>query len=494
MKSAQTLLRSSSYRRIASMVTLALVALFSSVPQLAHAQATAQVTGTVTDPSAAIVPGAAVVLKNTGTNATRTVTVNSDGIYTFSDLQPGSYTVTATSAGFSPFTADVTVTVGGHFTVDAKLSVTNTATVEVSSDQSAQVNTATAEVSQVITQEQVSQLPSLTRNPYDFVALSGNISSGDASANGMTQNGADRGVNFSLNGQRNSGTEILLDGVENITVFGDAVGTTVPLDAVQEYRVITNNFSPEYGRASGGVVAVATKSGTNTLHGTIWEFNRIAATTANTVTNAQAGTPKGEYTRNQFGAAVGGPIWKDRLFFFGSAEFTRVRSAASSIGVVPSAELLAASPANVQSFFSTYGPAVSGTTSSQTTNLQAGPVDPVTNIQSPLYDPAVYPTLQPGTPVFNNVSFVAPQDAGGGLPQNTYNVVGRADYTLGQSTQAFFRFVDYHEIDQAGAAFASPYSQYDVGESNIGQAYLLSVAHEFNQSLTTLSKLSFSRN
>ena len=472
------------WRTSAAAIPLAALApavlIMASAP--VFAQATAQVTGTVTDPTGAIVPGSAVELKNTDTNALRTITANSDGIYTFSDLQPGAYRLTVTSSGFSPFNADVTVTVGGHFSVDAKLSVSNSTTVEVAADQAAQVNVSSPEVSQVITQEQVSQLPSLTRNPYDFVAISGNISSGDNSANGQTQNGANRGVNFSLNGQRNSGTEILLDGVENISVFGEAIGFTVPIDAVREYRVITNNFSPEYGRASGGVVAVATKSGTNSLHGTLWEFNRIAATTANTVTNAQAGVPNGEYTRNQFGGEAGGPIVRDKLFFLGTAEFTRVRSAAANIAAVPTSELLAAAPANVQSFFSTYGTSLSGRTVSTTTNLQAG------GGTTPLYA-----SLPGSTPVLNNVSFLAPADAGGGLPQNTYNIVGRVDYNLGQKTQAFFRFVDYHEIDQPGAAFSSPYSAFNVGDSNIGQAYLLSVAHEFNQSLTSLTKLSFTR-
>ncbi len=468
-----------------SLSALAPAAFFTLTPA-AYAQATAQVTGTITDSTGALVPGASVTLKNTGTNAARTVGANNDGIYSFSNLQPGSYTVTVTSAGFSTFTANVDVTVGGHFTVDSKLSVTSATTVEVSSDQSAQVNTATPEVSQVITQEEISQLPSLTRNPYDFVALSGNVSAGDNTAAGGVQNGANRGVNFSLNGQRNSGTEILLDGVENISVFGDAIGITVPIDSVQEYRVITNNFSPEYGRASGGVVAVATKSGTNTLHGTLWEFNRISATTANTVANAQAGVAKGEYTRNQFGGAVGGPIFRDKLFFFGATEFTRVRSAAASTSVVLDPQLLAVLPTNVRSFVTTYGGAVGGAVVGTTTNGQVGAK---LGSSGGLYTAA----LPSSAPVFDNVSFLAPGDAGGGLPQNTYNVVGRVDYNLSDKTNAFFRFVDYHEIDQAGSTFASPYAQYNVGNSNIGQAYLLSAAHQFSASFSTLTKLSFTR-
>lgn len=459
-------------------------AFVAAAPSAAFAQATSDVNGTVTDASGAVVPGATVTLKNTDTNATRTSTSNNAGLYTFTNLQPGAYTVSSSAPGFSPFTARVQVTVGGHFTVDAKLTVnSSTTTVEVTSDDSVQVNTITPEVSQVINQEQISQLPSLTRNPYDFIAISGNVSAGDQTAAGGVQNGASRGVGFTLNGQRNSGTEILLDGVENISVFGDAVGTVVPIDAVQEYRIITNNFSPEYGRASGGVVAVATKSGTNSVHGKVFEFNRISATTANTVTNAQTGVAKGTYTRNQFGGQITGPIVKDKLFFSAAAEFIRVRSAAPSISVVPTAQLLAASSANVQAFFSAYAGPTNYTVLSQSTNLQDGPGG-----TTPLVA-----TLPGSTPIFNTVSFTAPVNAGGGTPQNTYNIFGRVDYNLSSRTQAFFRYVDYHEIDQAGSVFSSPYSQYNVGGATTGQAYLLSVAHEFSSNFSTLAKASFTR-
>ncbi len=447
------------------------------------AQSQAQVSGTVTDPSGAVVPGATVAVQNTGTNVTRTVQSNSAGVFTVTNLEAGPYVVIVTGQGFGNFKEQIVVTVGARVALDAKLPLANSSVqVEVSADSSAQVNTDTPEVSQVVTQEQVTQLPSLTRNPYDFVALSGNVSAGDNTAAGYSQNGANRGVSFGLNGARNSGTEILLDGVENLQVFNDAVGVVVPVDTVQEYRVITNNFSPEYGRASGGVVSVVTRAGDNQFHGRAWEFNRISATTANTVTNAQQGVPKGIYTRNEFGGLLGGPIVKDKLFFFASSEFTRVRSAANITAAIPSPQLIAASAANVQSYFSTYAGPTAGTTFGTTTNLQAGGGTKV-----------LFPALAPTLPVFTNLAFTAPQDAGGGVPQNTYNITGRVDYNLGKSTQTFFRYVTYHEIDQTGAASATPYSQYDVAGSTIAQAYLLSVAHEFNAAFTTIGKLAFTR-
>ena len=410
-----------------------------------HAQVdTGRIAGSVTDSSGAVIAAARVIAHNNNTGLERTATTDNSGLYTLTDIPVGTYTLTFSSSGFSTYKAQVEVTVGSASTIDAKLGVgTNTTEVEVMAAGGTQVNTQTQELSQVVDQQQIANLPSLTRNPYDFVTLSGNISGGDNSSAGNSQNATLRGVNFNINGQRSTGTEILLDGVENISVFGDGVGIKVPIDAVQEFRVATSNFEPQYGRASGGVVNVSTRSGSNNFHGSAWEFNRIAAYTSNTVTNAQAGNPKGGYTRNQFGFAVGGPVLKDKLFFFGSTEWTRVRSNASLNGAVATPQFLALTAPNVQSYFSEY--AASNTFSNFTNTYTADYLNTATNGKVSL------PGIPGATPVFGTVPFTAPADAGGGLPQNTYNIVGRVDYNLNDKTQAFFRYVDYNEIDQMGA-------------------------------------------
>jgi Carboxypeptidase regulatory-like domain/TonB dependent receptor len=462
---------------------LAVILCLAALVSRADAQETGQIAGTVTDPSGAVVSGATLTAKNLGTNAARTAVANSAGSYVFTNLEPAVYEVSTKAANFSETRIKVEVTVGGHATANLQFSISGeTTSVEVSAAGGAQVNTQTQELSQVVDQQQLSQLPSLTRNPYDFVALSGNVSAGDNTSTGATQNTSQYGVGYSMNGQRSSGTEILLDGVENVAVFGDGVGITVPLDSVQEYRIATSNFEPQYGRASGGVVNVVTKSGTNAFHGSAWEFNRLSAYTANTVTNAQQGLPKGKYTRNQFGAAIGGPIVKDKLFFFGAVEFVRVRSAANLTAAVPTPQFLALTAPNVQSYFSTYAGNNNFNFLSTTTNAQlgSGGVPAIAGIPA-------------NTPVFGTVAYSAPQNAGGSVPQNTYNVVGRVDYNLSERTQAFFRYVNYNENDLSGANFASVYSQYNVGDTIQNTAYLLSVSHEFSTSLTSITKASFSR-
>jgi Carboxypeptidase regulatory-like domain len=458
------------------------------------AQETGQVTGTVTDSTGAGISGIVVTATNIGTNASRTTKTTNTGSYVLVGLTPATYKIsTAAINGFSPYETQAEVTVGGRLTLDIKLSIGSAnAVVDVSAEGGGLVNTTTQELSQVVDRTQVEQLPSLTRNPYDFVELSGNISGGDMTAQGKSQNSDLRGVGYNINGQRSTGTEILLDGVENIAVFGDGVGIVVPIDAVQEFSVITSNFQPEYGRASGGIVNVTTRAGSNNFHGTLWEFNRLSAYTSNTETNDANGIPKGIYTRNQFGGAVGGPILKDKLFFFASTEFTRVRSAANNVAAVPTAQFLANTAPNVQAFFNAYGTGASTKYVSTSTNQQMGTAS---NVAPSATNPLglYYPNLPASLPVLGVLGFQAPADAGGGIPQNTYNITGRVDYNLGQKTQAFFRYVDYNEADQIGGVFASPYSQYNVGGTVKNQAYLLSVAHEFNPVLSSITKLSFSR-
>lgn len=476
-------------RKITLVASAGIIFALFAVNQYAFSQETGQVLGTVTDASGAVIPNATVIVRNLGTNAARTVTTGSSGAFVVTGLQPATYEVVVSSAGFQTHTGRVEVTVASKVVVDTRLTIGSAAaTVEVSAELGgAQANTQSQELSQIINSTQVSQMPSLTRNAYDFVAISGNVSSGDSTnsgdsrgvsggSSGNSQNATTRGVGFNVNGQRSSGTEILLDGVENISVFTDGIGVYVPIDATQEFRVQTSNFEPQYGRASGGIVNVTTKSGTNAFHGTIWEFNRLSAYTSNTVLNAQAGQPKGKYTRNQFGFAVGGPVMKDKLFFFGSSEWTRVRSSAVTLAAVPTPQFLSLSAANTQAFFNTYA---GGKNFNFTRTYTAGQLG-ITGIPS-------------STPAFGIVAYPAPVNTGGSVPQNTYNIVGRADYNLSDRTRLFFRYADYEETDMNGASFASPYSQYDVGAASRARAYLLSASHIFSPAIASSTKLSFSR-
>jgi hypothetical protein len=471
---------------------------------------TGQIAGTVMDQTGAAVPGAVVAIKNLSTNTVRHTVSSPSGAYLVLGLEPDIYQVTVNSNSFKTFVGKVEVTVGGHVTLDARLSVSTTTTeVQVVGEGGTQVNTQTQEVSQVVDTQQLASLPSLTRNPYDFVALAGNVSGGDNSTNsgasaidqlGSGQNQENRGVGYSINGQRESGTEILLDGVENISVFSQAIGEDIPLDGTQEFSVVTSNYSAEYGRASGGVINVTTKAGTNSFHGSGWEFNRLSAYTANTYGNDAANSaflasgvtgslpdPKGTYTRNQFGYAAGGPIKRDKLFIFESTEWTRVRSAATESEEVFDPAFLALMPSNIQGYYKTYGQTtlpsagVASTTGQVAgTGINFGSVNGTTPISS-------------STPMFDTINFKAPFDAGGGIPQNTYDLVGRVDYNPTDRTQMFFRGGRENSIQTSGSNSYSAYPQYDTGTTFLNQSYLYSISHIFTPSLFLSMKASYTR-
>jgi hypothetical protein len=441
---------------------------------------TGQIGGTVTDPSGSVVPGATVTIKSLATGALRTAQASPTGGYLVVGLEPGNYEVSVESANFKPYNENVEVTVGSHVTLNPTLSVNATTTnVEVMAQGGAAVNTQSQELSQVVDTNQLAHLPSLTRDPYDFVVLSGNVSNGDNTTDSAmsSQNLTSRGVGYAVNGQRETGTEILLDGVENMSVFSDAVGEQVPIDAVQEYNVVTNNFAAEYGRASGGVVNLSTKSGTNQFHGSAWEFNRLSDYTANTYQNVVSGLPKGVYTRNQFGFQGGGPLVRDKLFFFGSTEWTHVRSQAQESELIPTPDFLPYTAPSVQSYFSAFGATPYSITS--------------TLAQSDLG--VSLPGVPTSTPILGQVNFRANADAGGDYPQNTYRFLGRVDYNLSPNTQMFVRIGQESQDLFNGTAFYSPYPQYDVGTTIYNNSDLYSFNHSFSPSIFSATKVSYNR-
>ncbi|MDR3725817.1 MAG: TonB-dependent receptor [Terracidiphilus sp.] len=464
--------------RISSQKVALIILFFFASIFASHAQVdTGTLSGVVSDATGAVLKTAIVTVTNIGTNAVHTATTAANGTYSIGNLAPARYKVSINAPSFETYETQTQITVGGHTSLDAKLTVgSGITTIEVSATGGVQVNTDSQEISEVISPEQISQLPSLTRNIYDFVALSGNISSGDRTSQGQDQNSSSRGVGFSINGQRSSGTEILLDGVENSEIFGAGIGIHVPVDSVSEYSVLTSNYEPQYGRASGGVVNVVTARGANSFHGTASEFNRVAAYTANTVTNARQGLSKGGYTRNQPGFFISGPIVRDRLFFAASSEWLRVRSSAIESNYVPTPQLLAYAAPTTQAFIKQYGQTLNF--ASTVSNAEAG---------------TPFPSVPSTTPVFGLVNYSVPQDSGGGLPQNTYNFTLRGDYTLTDKTQLFARYVGYHLDEPFGAASFTPYSEYDIGARDSDFAVLGGATHTFTPSLITSGRVSFSR-
>ena len=225
----------------------------------------------------------------------------------FANLPPAPYEITTELAGFNPGNAKVTVSVGGAFSVPIKMDVAGTKENVNVVAEVPRINTTNGEVSTTITETQIRELPTITRNVYDLVAVAGNVSGGKV-ADGEEWTATTRGTGYNINGQRASSTNILLDGSANNNEFDTTVGQNVPLDSVQEFSVVTSNFSAQYGRATGGIVNVLTKSGTNNFRGTGYEFYRSDKLATNTFDNKANDIEKGEFTRHQMGFSIGGPI------------------------------------------------------------------------------------------------------------------------------------------------------------------------------------------
>jgi len=216
-------------------IAMVFIALFALTGTAVIAQTeTGSITGTVTDPSGAIVPNAKITVKNVTTNATRSTASNSVGMYTVTNLPPAEYAVTVEASGFAPKTRNIVVAVGMRAAADIQLAVGGVAETVTVSAEAVAVNTESQTLSTIVSTQQIVSLPTLTRNPYALVGTSGNVS-------GTTPDG--RGVGYSINGQRAASTNVMLDGTANNDEFGAGIGQAVPLDSVQEFSVLTNNFT-----------------------------------------------------------------------------------------------------------------------------------------------------------------------------------------------------------------------------------------------------------
>lgn len=464
--------------RLLILTSLLVLALASGLAGLAYGQTeTGTVTGTVMDSTGAVIPDAKVSVKNLQTGAERLTTADSRGLYVASNLLPGTYLVTGTAPNLAKTEIKVEVTVDSRIEVNLTLQVGLTSTViEVVGEGGAVVNTESSEISTTVTAGPMTELPTLNRNPYSLAVIAPTVSEDDPSG---------RGVGVSMNGQRSAGTNVLLDGAANNDEFTASVGQQVPMDSLEELSIVTSNFGPEYGRVSAGVVNVATKSGGNNYHGTAYEVGRWSAISANTFYNNANDIPKGVYDRNQFGGSIGGPIKKDKMFFFVNPEWVRIRSAAPVTGTIADPNLIAVlSPAS-QSFFSTYGKLRSGITTIRTeTMAQSGFCS---------QGGACANILPADTTAFDEVAWTVPSDAGGGYPQNTYDIVSRFDWNLTDKTTFYSRYAIYNEIDMPGTVNTSPYVGYDTGQNLRDQNILLSLVHQMSTSLTEQSKFVYNR-
>jgi hypothetical protein len=358
------------------------VALLAVTPLRAQVD-TGSVLGTVTDSSGGPIAGAAVTLVNQGTNATLSYTTGGDGTYKFSPVRIGTYTVSVTFQGFQKVEQkDVAVNVDQNVVADFSMKPgSTTETIEVTSTLPI-LETQDASVGQVIDRRNVDNLPLNGRNFTFLAQLAAGVNTPQADTRGNAASGA-----FSANGDRPAQNNYLLDGIDNNSDTVDFLNGTnyvvlPPVDAVQEFKVQTSDFSAEFGRSGAAVLNASIKSGTNSFHGDAWEFFRNDKLDAADFFENAGGIPKGELRQNQFGFTAGGPViipkvynGRNKLFFFGDYEGLRRVQGTVLTGSVPT-------DAERASGYTNFADLISGQTGTKTDAL--GRVSPTGTI----FDPA----------------------------------------------------------------------------------------------------------
>src|SRR6516225_2834803 len=328
-----------SYARWTCVLRLALITAVGA--NLIRADVTGSILGVVRDKTQALVAGAHVVATNVETSLSRDTTTSVDGSYRLLALPAGTYKVTATASGFQQYTTtDIDVKVNDQLRIDITLEVGSVQqAVEVTAN-AVQVETASTQLGDVIESKKMLALPLNGRSYIDLLGLQAGVAprtagtiGGDRPVSGMLSAG-----NISVNGQRETANAFLVNGGDVSEGRNLGAGLVPNLDSVEEFRLITNSFDAEYGKFSGAVMNAVTKSGTNQFHGDAFWFLRNDAFDANNYFSNAAGLPKTVLHRNQFGAVAGGPILKDRLFWFVDYQGTRQTQGAETTTSLPTAD------------------------------------------------------------------------------------------------------------------------------------------------------------
>lgn len=371
-----------------SAVALAIILLVAPVSAQID---TGTILGTVRDANGAVVPKAKVFLTNTGTGVSTDTETDDGGRYIFPAIKIGSYQVVVEAGGFKKVVrSGIQLNIQQQAEINITLEAGEiTQTLEVTAE-APLLQTQESSVGQAVSGRTINNLPLNGRDWTYLARLSAGVN--------IPQQGARAAGQFAANGTRPAQNNYLIDGIDNNTSSVDFLNGTAyvikpPVDAIGEFKIQTNSFSAEYGRAGGAVLNATMKSGTNEFHGTLWEFLRNDKLDANNYGNNFRSIPKAKYRQNQFGGALGGPIWKNKTFFFGDFEGSRIRQGRSITASVPTALEKASGYTDFSDLITRQGNRSRGTDllgrgillgtifdPATTRRVTAGQVDPVTGL------------------------------------------------------------------------------------------------------------------
>src|ERR1700723_748689 len=306
-----------------------------------------RIAGSVKDATSAVIPGSSVTLRNTATGVTQTTTCNAEGIFNFPVVAIGQYQLDVTANGFNPYrqTTNLKVDVNTALTLDVVLQVMDASETITVTENTAEVQTADTQIGQTIESKQVVDIPLNGRSYTDLLAVQAGVSPVTTSGAGNTSSGGGFGTvpaaggsktgQFSIHGQRESDNAYYLNGASVQETIGQQAGIIPNLDSIAEFRILSSNVDAEYGSFTGGIINVVTKSGTNNFHGNVFEFFRNTHLDARNYFSPE----RAAFHQNQYGGTFGGPIWKDKIFFFADYQGQRqVQGIETGLVNVPSME------------------------------------------------------------------------------------------------------------------------------------------------------------
>jgi len=451
-----------------SALSLCLLAI-PGVRNLPAQAGTATISGTVTDPTGAAIAGAAIQVKNVGTGVAQSTKTDAQGRYRVPELLIGSYQVQASQAGFQTTVhGGLTLTVGSQPVVDFALPVGQQQQQVNVTGEVSQVDTTSASVSSLVDQAQMRDLPLNGRNFEQLLSLSPGVTQAATGTSGFYGNGQ----NYSIAGSRAEGQAILLDNTDvqgfwNHGTGSAAIGSSLGVEAIAEFEVLTNTYSAQFG-GSGSVINAATKSGTNTYHGSAYDFIRNSALDARNFFDDASRKP--EFRQNQFGGSLGGPVKKDKLFFFVNYEGLRNALGQTGYAYVPDAGIHNGMVPNGSGGFTNVG------------------ISPLTAPILSLYPLPNGPEVirngqQTGVGVYNSIA---------NRIQNENYVLGRGDYVISNKDSVFFRYVS-DRANQISPFSGGQLPLWPEGDNSANQYFTTEYRRIVSSSLVNLLRFSFVR-
>jgi hypothetical protein len=487
------------------------------------AAVTASISGTVTDASGAAIAGATVTATNVDTAVATTLTTNAQGFYSFQELPLGKYTVNVSKTGFKAYSeTGLVLDVNSALSVNVALVVGQTSEkVEVTSS-AIHVDTENTQMGEVITGKTMTDVPLASRSYTDLLTLQPGVAPSSSGMNGasagafisagfampLVSGSLDAGA-FSVNGMREAANGYILNGVSVQETGYSGAGAVPNLDSISEFRIITNNFDAEYGNYSGGQINVVTKSGTNGLHGSGFEFLRNTVLDAADYFVKADGQDRGAYIQNQFGGTLGGPIKRDKIFFFGDYQGNRLRQAIpQTISGAPSAATESGNFSAIASDFA--GTTVNGAAWASQLSTQLGQT---VTAGEPYYTPGcttsaqcVFPNAQLPTSAFNPISakllpLIQPANEGTAFATDSGKVnlednkfSGRVDGNSRFGLLTAYYFWDkYNRIDPYWASNAPLYPGFSVDGNGLTQNINLGDTKTFSSAAVNEFRLGYFR-